>query len=309
MSSKIRIKGHNDPEWIHPALELRKTDESYGIFATEVIPLGCIVIESVVRFGVQGGVLTVNEMAKLILANHTFERVPGQKEFFESLWPRTSGLDEVGVAEKLAHNAFVGNRAYTAALVEAASYLNHSCGPNVIQIWEDEVCSFFTIKVIQPGEELTICYDSVNPVDSKQERDRRLHELPFTCICRFCKMGINPSGSRALAVTKHCWFCGVDCTRRCTSCKKAYYCSPACQKANWAQHKTVCAIHAAMPEELSLIGKETVGESRGPLLDDLKPGHSTWSPEIQELYRRKAMEVDADTAKRIKEIDEKVFGK
>lgn len=44
--------------------------------------------------------------------------------------------------------------------------------------------------------------------------------------------------------TKMCWTCSVklppDEINLCSRCKRAVYCSRACQKDDWAQHKRIC---------------------------------------------------------------------
>jgi hypothetical protein len=37
-----------------------------------------------------------------------------------------------------------------------------------------------------------------------------------------------------------CVVCGKATDTKCSRCKKAYFCSPACQKENWKYHKAVC---------------------------------------------------------------------
>ncbi|MFA6066111.1 MAG: zinc finger MYND domain-containing protein [Candidatus Babeliaceae bacterium] len=37
-----------------------------------------------------------------------------------------------------------------------------------------------------------------------------------------------------------CSGCGATSTKKCTVCKRAYYCSVACQKTDWSQHKLAC---------------------------------------------------------------------
>lgn len=37
-----------------------------------------------------------------------------------------------------------------------------------------------------------------------------------------------------------CDNCGIESLKKCSSCKKAYYCSVACQKKSWQQHKLSC---------------------------------------------------------------------
>ena len=37
-----------------------------------------------------------------------------------------------------------------------------------------------------------------------------------------------------------CAICGLDGTKKCGACKAIIYCSVACQKADWKQHKSIC---------------------------------------------------------------------
>lgn len=39
---------------------------------------------------------------------------------------------------------------------------------------------------------------------------------------------------------KHCQICSKQATKFCTGCKKVYYCSEKCQKADWKNHKQSC---------------------------------------------------------------------
>ena len=40
-----------------------------------------------------------------------------------------------------------------------------------------------------------------------------------------------------------CGFCGDQVeTKKCSICRKAYYCSKECQKADWPNHKEVCKV-------------------------------------------------------------------
>jgi hypothetical protein len=41
-----------------------------------------------------------------------------------------------------------------------------------------------------------------------------------------------------LCSLKKCELCECPCIKRCTNCKKTYYCSTSCQKANWTKHIT-----------------------------------------------------------------------
>lgn len=47
--------------------------------------------------------------------------------------------------------------------------------------------------------------------------------------------------SEQISNGKLCAFCfKADCTKKCASCKKIFYCSPECQKQHWAEHKAIC---------------------------------------------------------------------
>lgn len=37
-----------------------------------------------------------------------------------------------------------------------------------------------------------------------------------------------------------CAYCGNEADKKCTSCKKVYYCNRSCQKSHWKQHKHEC---------------------------------------------------------------------
>ena len=54
---------------------------------------------------------------------------------------------------------------------------------------------------------------------------------------------------------RSCKVCsGKEDTKRCTGCYLVWYCSPKCQVANWAEHKSDC--------------KETKGQYREVILDE-----------------------------------------
>lgn len=40
--------------------------------------------------------------------------------------------------------------------------------------------------------------------------------------------------------SRHCHVCSTETTSKCAGCKKIYYCSQKCQKADWKEHKKVC---------------------------------------------------------------------
>ena len=58
----------------------------------------------------------------------------------------------------------------------------------------------------------------------------------------------------SMAETPPCASCGAPCRSACGGCRTVFYCSKACQKAHWAQHKRAC---------------REAGAAAGPLLDAL----------------------------------------
>jgi len=49
------------------------------------------------------------------------------------------------------------------------------------------------------------------------------------------------SGGQPIADVSACGFCGErGATKRCSRCRRQCYCDAACQRAAWAEHKTVC---------------------------------------------------------------------
>jgi hypothetical protein len=66
--------------------------------------------------------------------------------------------------------------------------------------------------------------------------------------------GADSSG--ALAIDRRCAECGVQSAncKMCSGCKRAWYCSGACQKTAWKAHKVACKAAAAseVPEPVAL---------------------------------------------------------
>lgn len=55
-----------------------------------------------------------------------------------------------------------------------------------------------------------------------------------------------------------CNKCGKEGNKRCSKCKKVFYCSIKCQKDDWKDHKVIC----------KMICKEPVSEDKLKLLED-----------------------------------------
>jgi SET and MYND domain-containing protein len=71
------------------------------------------------------------------------------------------------------------------ALSSTLSALNHSCEPNATATVQRGWLVVASLKPIQPGEELTICYvDATSPVAKRQEVLREHYN--FDCACSRC---------------------------------------------------------------------------------------------------------------------------
>ena len=58
--------------------------------------------------------------------------------------------------------------------------------------------------------------------------------------------------------TSDCILCGASgSTKKCSSCKTAYYCSRDCQMAHWKTHKEFCKKMAAKADAVLKGRKET----------------------------------------------------
>lgn len=55
------------------------------------------------------------------------------------------------------------------------------------------------------------------------------------------QMSVAEAESRLSVVTGLCMLCGKYSRQRCSQCKQATYCSQACFKKDWKQHKVLCA--------------------------------------------------------------------
>ena len=71
-------------------------------------------------------------------------------------------------------------------LYKTASFVNHSCDPNCVAIFDGTSVSLRTIKEVQAGEEFVISY--VNLLAPTEIRQMELEEgYMFTCCCTVCK--------------------------------------------------------------------------------------------------------------------------
>lgn len=64
-------------------------------------------------------------------------------------------------------------------------YVNHSCWPNCVTIYHDDMQMYYAVREIFPGEELTIAYCDI--IETKAKRKKTLlQSFFFDCACRRC---------------------------------------------------------------------------------------------------------------------------
>ncbi|KAG5478687.1 hypothetical protein LSCM1_06091 [Leishmania martiniquensis] len=89
-----------------------------------------------------------------------------------------------------------------------ASYLNHSCVPNLCRVMHHggRIAAFYAVRAVAPLEPLTICYTDVEEMNSAERRRNLLATYRFFCICERCsgkaegpQIAMAVTGSRASA--------------------------------------------------------------------------------------------------------------
>ncbi|KDQ14647.1 hypothetical protein BOTBODRAFT_32405 [Botryobasidium botryosum FD-172 SS1] len=58
-------------------------------------------------------------------------------------------------------------------------------------------------------------------------------------------------------MTENCKVCDEKALKRCSECQSAYYCSAACQKADWPSHKAGCQIQKVLNKHNKAQAKAT----------------------------------------------------
>lgn len=111
-----------------------------------------------------------------------------------------------------------------------ASKINHSCAPNATwKMGERGELTVTSSRVIAQGEEIMINYSTgLEVYPGRIRRNHLLRGLLFYCHCERCK--------------DRCNFCDVQqaTLKTCSKCKVVRYCSQACQKSDWPEHKSMC---------------------------------------------------------------------
>ncbi len=154
---------------------------------------------------------------------------------------------------KLEANAFkMGNHVKT--LYMASSFFNHSCLPNVIQIFDYSSKAIYlkAFRDIKKGEELCISYIDNHILFPEIDRQTILADKGIKeCYCSSCINGELDllAGFKKLCFTYatsfetgRCHFCQQQTKpcKVCSKCKKAAYCGTECQRLDWCIHKMIC---------------------------------------------------------------------
>lgn len=262
---------------VHPHIEVKYQNQSFGVYAKAHIPSNTIV-------WISPSILTIkpaDDSSKVEITDQSYYRSSGWVtsiidvlinnglldkdsssysphllELFQFLHPRSENLQEEyqnGLSPskeqlfaKLHRNGIAGKN-FAFRLMKYGNLFNNSCIPNAIcKSTPDETeVKIVAVKDIQPGEEVTISYNHLWPVDDLASRRERWKEYGFSCQCRACVEDIPPSSLVTeylpyFLLAKHCWFCGSEKALRCTGCGTAYYCGEECQRKGWNVHSRVC---------------------------------------------------------------------
>ena len=94
----------------------------------------------------------------------------------------------------------------------------------------------FVMKIARAGALGPLTLLSQQPTTSDDVRRSVVHTLS-----RMNPVMLN----HAMGITGVvCWACGIECpqpNQKCSACGAAYYCSPACQRTDWKEHRQECA--------------------------------------------------------------------
>ena len=93
------------------------------------------------------------------------------------------------------------------------------------------------------------------PDEDDCEGGLMLRELFTECRGSFCALGVPAEWCEYFLPMQKCVVCGTEAWRRektkmlcCARCKVTHYCSVACQKQDWPEHKRMCAAYVASVE-------------------------------------------------------------
>lgn len=113
-----------------------------------------------------------------------------------------------------------------------------------------ELLGRFPFEVLNPATDLfkyfvALGYGLHEPVVMPEpSKDKTPEERESSKLCASVSAKATSDEAVAdleqLSNAKFCAICSKECTYRCRTCKKIYYCSVECQKADWEHHKHDC---------------------------------------------------------------------
>ncbi len=160
----------------------------------------------------------------------------------------TSGAEAVIVVEKLCFNAIVVQMSeISAGDVEVLTKTGHLNKVTVKRTLTIDAENIFHLTNAHVGQTLTIAngYFFLANVTAP-----KLIILGGAIILGMSNCDIKETQRVAVGSTVNaasgavsestCSMCAKSCTKRCSVCKKVFYCSQECQKADWKEHKRLC---------------------------------------------------------------------
>lgn len=254
---KLKVAKRGLEDWTHQDLRLANDNDYVSTLSVANIPSKTLIMRSVILASneTEGPLDYVEEclIGLLLAQGYLDERSPNYREdicdFLCKLTPRAlpQNASRQDVCAQL-NDKMIANVFHSSTgsyLLRWGSFINHSCLPNTIVLFDSTSgeAEFMTLRQIQAGEEITICYFSW-PINSRQARAKICQVLGFECRCVFCTK--NLSLNRFLPLLEkapsrqHCWWCGArDRSFRCRACDQATYCNKHCLRED-REHKLIC---------------------------------------------------------------------
>lgn len=149
----------------HNAVEYRKKDEAYAVFATKDIPVGTLILMEHVLWGTE---------------KQCIQALCQDQRLAADLFPRTFNAT---IKDKIDYNSFMFFDHYV--LGDRFSKYNHSCTPNCYmgladRINGDQIYGMWTVQNVSAGTELCIDYVNHSNVDYHFAMKKK---HGFTCNC------------------------------------------------------------------------------------------------------------------------------
>ncbi len=149
----------------HTAVEYRKIDGAYSVYATKDIPVGTLILMEHVLWGTH---------------KQCFQALRQDKRLVADLFPRTPNAT---IEDKLDYNSFIFFDHFV--LGDRFSKFNHSCTPNCYmgladKINDEQIYGMWTVQNVPAGTEL--CIDYVNHSNVEYHLSMK-KKHGFTCKC------------------------------------------------------------------------------------------------------------------------------